>query len=252
MWCSMLLLFLFCGWFAAQIHLEEDLNKLMPSSKNEDGTTKLAFANLRIKDKTFLLFEGKEGATPEEIIECCDEFVDSLTAQNEALDSNRVFSDIFYRLDDDLMPTAIDYLSQNIPAYIDASIYSSFDTLLTEEHMLQQMQQNAEDFDSEFGSMFPELIEMDPIGMRNVLARSMKGVMGDKVGGITTVDNHFFVPDTTVCLAFVSPQFSATNTGQGNKMFDIINGEIKDLSISATMALRPTDTTIPPPSRGIW
>lgn len=227
----MLLLFFVCGWYAAQIHLEEDLNKLMPSSKNEDGTTKLAFANLKIKDKTFLLFEGLNGTTPEEIILCCDEFVDSLTAQNEALDSNRVFSDIFYKLDDDLIPVAIDYLSQNIPAYIDTSIYSSFDTLLTEEHMLRQMQQNAKDFDSEFGTMFPELIEMDPIGMRSVLARSMSGIMGgDKVGGITTVDNHFFVPDTTVCLAFISPQFSATNTGQGNKMFDIINEEIKEFS----------------------
>lgn len=230
MWCSMLLLFLFCGWYAAQIHLEEDLNKLMPSSKNEDGTTKLAFANLRIKDKTFLLFEGKEGTTPEDIILCCDEFVDSLIAQNEALDSNRVFSDIFYKLDDDLMPTAIDYLSQNIPAYIDASTYSCFDTLLTEEHMLRQMQQNARDFESEFGSMFPELIEMDPIGMRNVLAGSLAGIAGDKTGGITTVDNHFFVPDTTVCLAFISPQFSATNTGQGNRMFEIINEEIGDFS----------------------
>ena len=227
----MLLLFFVCGWYAAQIHLEEDLNKLMPSSKNEDGTTKLAFANLKIKDKTFLLFEGLNGTTPEEIILCCDEFVDSLTAQNEALDSNRVFSDIFYKLDDDLIPVAIDYLSQNIPAYIDTSIYSSFDTLLTEEHMLRQMQQNAKDFDSEFGTMFPELIEMDPIGMRSVLARSMSGIIGgDKVGGITTVDNHFFVPDTTVCLAFISPQFSATNTGQGNKMFDIINEEIKEFS----------------------
>ena len=230
MWCSMLLLFLFCGWYAAQIHLEEDLNKLMPSSKNEDGTTKLAFANLRIKDKTFLLFEGKEGTTPEDIILCCDEFVDSLIAQNEALDSNRVFSDIFYKLDDDLMPTAIDYLSQNIPAYIDASTYSCFDTLLTEEHMLRQMQQNARDFESEFGSMFPELIEMDPIGMRNVLAGSLAGIAGDRTGGITTVDNHFFVPDTTVCLAFISPQFSATNTGQGNRMFEIINEEIGDFS----------------------
>lgn len=230
MWCSMLLLFLFCGWYAAQIHLEEDLNKLMPSSKNEDGTTKLAFANLRIKDKTFLLFEGKEGTTPEDIILCCDEFVDSLIAQNEALDSNRVFSDIFYKLDDDLMPTAIDYLSQNIPAYIDASTYSCFDTLLTEEHMLRQMQQNARDFESGFGSMFPELIEMDPIGMRNVLAGSLAGIAGDKTGGITTVDNHFFVPDTTVCLAFISPQFSATNTGQGNRMFEIINEEIGDFS----------------------
>lgn len=230
MWCSMLLLFLVCGWYAAQIHLEEDLNKLMPSSKNEDGSTKLAFANLKIKDKTFLLFEGLEGTTPEDIILCCDEFVDSLSAQNEALDSNRVFSDIFYKLDDDLIPTAIDYLSQNIPAYIDASIYSSFDTLLTEEHMLRQMQQNAKDFDTEFGTMFPELIEMDPIGMRTVLAGTMSGIMGEKIGGITTIDNHFFVPDTTVCLAFITPQFSATNTGQGNKMFDIINEEIKDFS----------------------
>lgn len=226
----MLLLFLACGWFASQIHLEEDLNKLMPSSKNEDGTTKLAFANLRIKDKTFLLFEAKEGATTDELISCCDDFVDSLMAENDALDSNKVFSDIFYKLDDDLIPTAIDYLSQNIPAYIDKSIYSSFDTLLTEEHMLRQMKQNASDFDSDFGSMFPELIEMDPIGMRNVLMGTMSEMLGDGVGGISTIDNHFFVPDSTVCMAFISPQFSATNTGQGNKMFEIINNEIQTFS----------------------
>lgn len=226
MWCSMLLLFLVCGWFASQIHLEEDLNKLMPSSKNEDGTTKLAFANLKIKDKTFLLFEAKDGATTEDLISCCDEFVDSLHAQNELLDSNRVFSDIFYQLDEDLMPVAIDFLSQNIPAYIDTALYSSFDTLLTEEHMMRQMKQNATDFDSDFGYMFPELLEMDPLGMRNVLASAMSDMMGNTAGGISTIDNHFFVPDSSVCLAFISPQFSATNTGQGNKMFDIINGEI--------------------------
>ena len=47
-WLSMLLLFLFFGWQASRIHLEEDIDKLMPSSKNEDGTTKLAFADLKI------------------------------------------------------------------------------------------------------------------------------------------------------------------------------------------------------------
>ncbi len=224
MWCSMLLLLLVSGWFATRIHLEEDLNKLMPSSKNEDGTTKLAFSSLRIKDKTFLLYEAKGNASPEDLIACCDEFVDSLIAENEALDSNRVFSDVFYRLDDDLMPTAIDYLSRNIPAYIDTTLYSAFDTLLTKEHMLAQMQRNAADFDSDFGSLFPELIEMDPIGLRNVLATNMQGVLGG--GGVLTLDNHFFVPDTTVCVAFLTPQFSATNTGQGNLMFDIINKHI--------------------------
>ena len=55
-WVSMVLLFAVFGLGASQIHLEEDLNKLMPSSKNPDGSTKLTFANLRIKDKTCLLY----------------------------------------------------------------------------------------------------------------------------------------------------------------------------------------------------
>lgn len=232
MWCSMLLLLAVSGWFATRIHLEEDLNKLMPSSKNEDGTTKLAFSNLKIKDKTFLLFEAKNGASPEELVTCCDEFVDSLIADNGASDTSsaRVFADIFYRLDDDLMPTAIDYLGQHIPAYIDTALYSTFDSLLTEEHMLAQMQRNAADFDSDMGSLFPELIEMDPIGMRSVLATTMKDILGAGGGGILTLDGHFFVPDTTVCMAFVSPMYSATNTGQGNRMFEIINRRIAEFS----------------------
>ena len=230
MWCSMLLLLVVSGWFATRIHLEEDLNKLMPSSKNEDGSTKLAFSNLKIKDKTFLLFEARNGASPEELITCCDEFVDSLMADNEALETNRVFSDIFYRLDDDLIPTAIDYLSHHIPAYIDTALYSSFDTLLTEKHMLAQMQQNAIDFDSDMGSMFPELIEMDPIGIRSVLASTMKEILGGGTGGMLTLENHFFVPDSTVCMAFVSPRFSATNTGQGNRMIEVINSRIAEFA----------------------
>lgn len=232
MWCSMLLLLLVSGWFASRIHLEEDLNKLMPSSRNEDGTTKLAFSNLKIKDKTFLLFEAKNGASPEELTTCCDEFVDSLIADNEALDTNMVFSDIFYKLDDDLIPAAIDYLSRNIPAYIDTALYASFDTLLTEEHMLSQMQLNARDLDSDIGNMFPELIEMDPIGMRGVLASAMKDILGQGSSGMLTLDNHFFVPDSSVCMAFVSPRFSATNTGQGNRMFELLNKRIAEFAIS--------------------
>ncbi len=59
LWLSMVALFLVTGYFSTQLHLEEDLNKLMPSSKIEDGTTNLAFADLSINDKSFLLFESK-------------------------------------------------------------------------------------------------------------------------------------------------------------------------------------------------
>ena len=178
-WLSMVALFAFVVYFAAQIHLEEDINKLMPSSKNEDGTTKLAFADLKIKDKVFLLFEGKDVG---KLSAACDEFVDSLLAQ----DKDSVIGDIFYRMDDDLT--------------------------------------------GEFGEMFPELIQMDPMGMRDVLAEQMAPLMN--AGAYKTIDNHFFVPDSTVCIAFITPRYSSTNTGQGSAMFRMMNKQIEQFAKS--------------------
>ena len=217
-WLSMVALFAFVVYFAAQIHLEEDINKLMPSSKNEDGTTKLAFADLKIKDKVFLLFEGKDVG---KLSAACDEFVDSLMAQ----DKDSVIGDIFYRMDDDLMPDGIDYLSTHLPAYIDTAAYARFDTLLTREHFVRQMQKNHADMTGEFGEMFPELIQMDPMGMRDVLAEQMAPLMN--AGAYKTIDNHFFVPDSTVCIAFITPRYSSTNTGQGSAMFRMMNKQIE-------------------------
>ena len=214
-WLSMVALFAFFGYFATQIHLEEDINKLMPSSKNEDGTTKLAFADLKIKDKVFLLFEGEQA---DSLAETCDAFVESLTRSDSA---SQTIGDVFYRLDEDLMPDAIDYMAEHIPAYIDTSAYARFDTLLTREHFVRQMQQNRDDLTGEFGSMFPELIQMDPMGMRSVLAEQLAPMMS--AGNYKTIDNHFFVPDSTVCIAFITPRYSATNTGQGSAMFQMLN-----------------------------
>ena len=208
----MMALFIFFGYFSVQLHLEEDINKLMPSSKNEDGTTKLAFADLKIKDKTFLLFDGND---VEKLVAVCDAFADSII-QDSAL-----IEDLFYRLDEDLLPNGIDYLSDHLPAYIDTTAYIHFDSLLTREHFARQMQQNHDDLLSEMGEMFPELIEMDPLGMRNVLAQQMAPLLS--ASGYQTIDNHFFVPDSTVCVAFLTPRFSSTNTGQGSELFEQLN-----------------------------
>jgi len=220
-WLSMVALFAFFGYYAAQIHLEEDINKLMPSSKNEDGTTKLAFADLKIKDKVFLLF-SHEGGDCQMLMEACDAFVDSLQKDSALIE------DIFYQLDEDLMPDAIDYMSAHLPAYIDTSAYAQFDTLLTRKHFEQQMVQNHEDLTGEFGEMFPELIQMDPMGMRGVLADKMMPLLSG--GSYKTIDGHFFVPDSTVCIAFITPHFSSTNTGEGSALFEHLNKQIEQFA----------------------
>ena len=233
-WVSMIALYAFFGYFASKIYLEEDINKLMPSSKNEDGTTKLAFANLRIKDKTFLLFEGKNGASVEHIAEVCDAFIDSLESRNAAMDStHQVIGNIFYRLPDDLMLDVIDYMSAHLPAYIDTSVYTRLEAMLTYPHMKLQMKANHDDLLSPVGSMFPELIQTDPVGLRGLLMEQMKPFTEGAAGSYKTLNGHFFVQDSTVCVAFITPMYSATNTGQGSTLFRILNDQIEQFSASA-------------------
>ncbi|MCD8282641.1 MAG: MMPL family transporter, partial [Prevotella sp.] len=230
-WLSFAAVFLFFGFFATRIHLEEDLNKLMPSSKNADGSTKLAFADLRIKDKTFLLFEGKDGTGPERIADVCDVFIDSLQARTaSSTDGGQSLCDVFYNLSDDLLPDAIDYLSDHLPAYIDTAVYANIDTLLDIRHVARQMERNRSDLESGFGSLFPELILTDPLGLRNLLAEQMKPLTEGGTGGYRTIEGHFFVPDSTVCVAFLTPRYSATDTGEGSALFRILNKLIDEFA----------------------
>jgi predicted exporter len=49
-------------------------------------------------------------------------------------------------------------------------------------------------------------------------------------GSYKTIDGHFFVPDSTVCIAFITPRYSATNTGQGSAMFQMLNTQIEQFA----------------------
>ncbi len=67
------------------------------------------------------------------------------------------------------------------------------------------------------------------MGMRSVLADQMEPLTSAS-GSYKTIDSHFFVPDSTVCIAFITPRYSATNTGQGSAMFQMLNTQIEQFA----------------------
>lgn len=203
----------------------------MPASKNPDGTTKLAFADLKIKDKTFLLFQGREGISPDSIAAVCDDFVAGLEkADRQRGRHNQVVGDVFCQITEDGMTDALDYMTQHLPAYIDTSAYRAIDTLFTLQHMTEQMRRNYRDLNSDAGDIFYDQIASDPLGIRNVLKDQYAPLLAGTTGGYKTIAGHFFVPDSTVCVAVITPKFSATNTGQGSALFEMLNKEIDQFS----------------------
>ena len=226
---SMVALLGFFGYYSTKIYLEEDIARLLPSSRNEDGSIKLAFSSLRIKDKSFIVFQDKEGMGPEALCDVIDAFCDTLLSQDNALpEEKRTIGNLFYQVPtEDLMYEAVDYMKEHMPNYIDTSCYVGFDTLLTEEHVLKQLLENREDANSLIGEAFPELLQMDPIGMRYVLLDQMGGLMSSAGGSYSVVNDHLFVPDSTVAIAIITPRFAGTDSGNGAILFEWMNDDIE-------------------------
>ncbi len=234
---SMVALLSFFGYFSTKIYLEEDIISLLPSSRNEDGTLKLSFSNLKIKDKTFLVFEDVEGVGTDSLCRVVDAFCDTLMATEAALpDDQKTIHNLFSSLAvEDLMFEAVDYVEQHLPSFIDTSCYAGFDTLLTEPQVLKQMIENREQSTSLIGKAFPELLQMDPIGMRHVLMDQMQELTGAMTGGtFRIIDGHLFVPDSTIAVAIITPEFPATDSGHNASLIERINGIIAHMQGSAS------------------
>ena len=228
-WTVMIGLYLVLGFFASRIHLEEDINKLLPTSHGDDGTTELAFANLRIKDKTFLLFEAVDNTTtPERLIEVCDDFIDSLRlAAERKYPGRETVGDVMACLSEDLTADVVDYLSEHLASYIDTAIYARVDSLLTPEHLKAQMLTNRQDLTGPIGAAYPELIQMDPLGLRTVLMDDLAPLTQAAAGSYQMVDGHFLTRDATVCVAFLTPPYASTDTGAGSALFRLLNRQIE-------------------------
>lgn len=226
---SMLVLLGVTGYYGSRIYLEEDIARLLPSSRNEDGSIKLAFSSLRIKDKSFIVFEDREGVGIDSVCAVVDTFCTRLLAYDAQMpEEKRTINDLFSQVPmEDLLFEAVDYIEQHLPNYIDTACYAGFDTLMTEEHILNQLIENKEQANSLIGEAFPELLQMDPIGMRHVLLDQMGDLIGSVGGGsYRVVNNHLFVPDSTVAVAIITPRFASTDSGNGAILIEWVN-EIK-------------------------
>ena len=222
-WGILIVSTLFFVFFASKITFEEDISKLLPSAK-EGGAEDLVFSNLKVKDKIFLQFHSPTGeATPDELAEACDAFAASLLAADSA---SQAIDNILCQLDEEVFTDAIAFLYECAPMYLDSADYAGLDTLLTPAHAARQMADNYALLRSPAGSAFRSMVMQDPIGLRNLFLAGQGDLASGLGGNYKLYQNHFFTPDTTVALAFLSPNFASFDSGKGSTLTEMIEDEI--------------------------
>ena len=210
-------------YFGSKVQYEENIAKLLPQTDagNESG---LAFGNLRVKDKIFIQLTSPtdEPVAPETLAEYCDEFVENLLEKDTA---SHHIDNILYQIDDDLIINGLDYALMHVPTFVSPEAYERFDSLLTEEAIDAQMALNYDLVMNDEEGNKTTMVGQDPAALR--MAMIPEGMSMDKgAAGFTLVDGHLFVPDSTVALAFLAPNFSSFDSMSGLLLVDMLEKEI--------------------------
>ena len=214
-------------YFGSKVQYEENIAKLLPQT---DAATEsgLAFGNLRVKDKIFIQLTSAtdEPVAPETLAAYCDEFIETIQQKDTA---THYIANVLYQIDDDLIINGLDYALTHVPSFVSPQAYARFDSLLTEEAVDAQMALNYDLVMNDEEGNKTTMVGQDPAALR--MAMIPQGMPMDKgAAGFTLIDRHLFVPDSTVALAFLAPNFSSFDSMSGILLVDLLEEEIKNFT----------------------
>ena len=211
-------------YFGSKVQYEENIAKLLPQT-NAISESGLAFGNLRVKDKIFIQLTSAtdEMIAPETLAEYCDELVENLLEKDTA---THHIANILHQIDDDLIINGLDYALSHVASFVSPEVYPRFDSLLTQEAIDAQMALNYELVMEDEEGNKTTMVGQDPAALRMVMIpQGMNTNRG--AAGFTLIDGHLFVPDSTVALAFLAPNFSSFDSMSGILLVDLLEKEIE-------------------------
>ena len=213
------LVFLF---FGLQLRYEEDVAKLLPRSSVD---SELAFSDIELKDKIFIQITSADPEQPLDtwtLSDYMDEFCAALLQRDTA---GRYIIGILSSLDPGTMLGAMDYGFEHLPSLIDTAFYAAFSEALDPAAIDAQMARNRALIDADMTGQTTQMVCTDPLDLRDIFLARMfpEGLDAGSVGDFTIENGHFFCPDRTVALAFLSSTVSQTDSGTGTRFARILN-----------------------------
>lgn len=225
-WATLILSTLFFVYFGTKIKYEEDVTKLLPSTKDKGNTKEVVFENLKVKDKLFIIFKPTSDTTDvSRTSASIDTFMNRLLVNPIC---KEMLYESLYRVDADLLKNAIGELYNQLPIFIDSTDYKIIDSLTTKEAISQQMQENLMTIYSPTGSMMMDVIFKDPLAFRKAFMNKASSLKEGLGSNYKIIDNHFFSPDSAIAIVWLSPNFKTLDSKLSSKLINEIDNEIEE------------------------
>lgn len=223
---SFLASFTIIAFFAARIHFEEDISKVLPHDKKIEKLNQV-FENSKFADKLVITVSLKDStaAQPDNLVD----FTDTLVAHIQAT-LQPYINKINYKADDDIALSLFNTISNNLPVYLDEKDYKTIDSLIQPQTLQQTLQQDFKTLVSPAGLALKNMISNDPVGISFIGLKKVQHLQYDE--NYQLYNNYIITKDEKHLLIFITPKYPSSNTGENEKFLTGLDNIIQKLTVN--------------------
>ncbi len=226
---SFLVLTLLLIGLASKLNYKEDIMAFLPMDSSYQDELHV-FRNISNADKIFVLFQSKNGNTPDadEVVSAIDNFTSTL----KKLDNEHIAAKVTAHIDLEKIYSISSYIYKNIPYFLAEEDYLRMDSLLAQPGFIRRRLEQDKQL-----LMFPTTgvlttnLQFDPLGLFTPVVSKLQS------GSISTkgelYDGYMFTSDMKHAVVIIESPFGSSETKQNVKLINLLK-KAADASVKTT------------------
>ncbi|MBO9591735.1 MAG: 1-acyl-sn-glycerol-3-phosphate acyltransferase [Niabella sp.] len=208
---------------ASRIRFVEDVYAIIPKDKKTEKVAAV-FGNSKFADKLAVMVALKDTGqvAPDSLLA----YGDALGAALEQSAAPYI-KNIRYRIDDDFTLELFQTIQEHLPVFLSDKDYAKIDTLVQPAVLKTTLENDIKLLSSPGSFAINEVISKDPSGISFIALKKLQELQVDD--NFELYDSHIITKDQKTLLLFITPNFTAGNTGKNQLLFEVLNRSIDSL-----------------------
>ena len=201
-----------CTLSAIKINFSEDISGFLPENNNEQEN--FAYQHIGASNTIMVYFSNENEESY--VTEAIDDFVDFLYDNEIELYTNK----IQYSIDESEIISKMNFISQNIPYFLEEKDYERIDSLITKENIFKQIENNKSLLGSIQGGMMKSVMMNDPLFISSEL---LKGLGNFKMNdNFSSEDGYIYTKDGEA-VVMIESKYPLSETASNKRLVELID-----------------------------
>lgn len=224
MWSVLAILIVLFILNALRLSFVEDIGSFLPSSKQNERIN-YAYAHLG-GDNKIVVNIGMADTTVEPDLDLLAESADLLAEHLAEADTAGLSKELLSSVDESQVSEITAFIVENMPYFLTEEDYARMDTLITPEHISQQLAQDKQLLGSPV-PMMRDVLQRDPLFFSSRLLQSLQAFRPDDRYHV--VDGHIFDKAGREALLVVTSNYPLSETLHNGELLKIIDKACHDV-----------------------